>query len=474
LNWFSNAKHWVRTKLDSAESNKTAGTTRSRLPKNAIGAPLIIPRDEHQISRKFISDGALKVIARLRAGGFQGYLVGGGVRDLLLGKHPKDFDVATDARPEQIRELFRNSRIIGRRFKIVHVRFGPEIIEVTTFRGAHAQFAADTEEEDARPDVPGSMRSESGMLLRDNVYGTIEEDAIRRDFTVNALYYTTENFAVYDYADGLKDLRAKSIRIIGDAATRYREDPVRMLRAIRFAAKLDFSIEPNTAEPIRRLAGLLRDIPAARMFDEILKLLMGGHGRATYLLLSEYGLFEVLFPASAEAIDLGLPSANELILEALANTDQRIADEKPVTPAFIYAALLWPALQQEVSLLATQGLSEQLALQQAIQATIDRQQRHTSIPRRFSQPMREIWELQWRLPRRDARRIQNLLDHPRLRAAYDFLLLRERVGESTSEVGQWWTEFLTADDEQRDHLLRKVATPRGSDGRPRRTRKPRS
>jgi poly(A) polymerase len=312
------------------------------------------------------------------------------------------------------------------------------------------------------------------MLLRDNVYGTLEEDAIRRDFTVNALYYTTENFAVYDYADGLKDLRNKSIRIIGDAETRYREDPVRMLRAIRFAAKLDFSIEPHTAEPIRRLAGLLRDIPAARMFDEILKLLMGGHGQATYLLLSDYGLFDVLFPATAEAIELGLPCANELILEALANTDQRIADEKPVTPAFIYAALLWPALQQEVSLLATQGLSEQLALQQAIQTTIDRQQRHTSIPRRFSQPMREIWELQWRLPRRDARRIQNLLDHPRLRAAYDFLLLRERVGESTSEVGQWWTEFLTADDEQRDHLLRKVATPRGSDGRRRRTRKPRS
>ncbi|HSB95348.1 MAG TPA: polynucleotide adenylyltransferase PcnB [Spongiibacteraceae bacterium] len=470
---------WLKKVLGLSEKEEKPvtmadrGRTKPSTPrKHDIGSPLIIPRDEHQISRKFISDGALKVIARLRAAGFQGYLVGGSVRDLLLGKHPKDFDIATDAKPEQIRELFRNSRIIGRRFKIVHVRFGPEIIEVTTFRGAHAQFTADTDDEQAN--TPGSMRSESGMLLRDNVYGTLEEDAIRRDFTVNALYYTTENFAVYDYAGGLKDLRSKSIRIIGDAETRYREDPVRMLRAVRFAAKLDFSIEQNTAEPISRLAGLLRDIPAARMFDEIIKLLMGGYGEATYRLMDDYGLFEVLFPATTEAIDLGLPCADELIMEALANTDQRIADGKPVTPAFIYAALLWPALQQEMNLLSTQGLSEQLALQQAIQTTIDRQQHHTSIPRRFSQPMREIWELQWRLPRRDSRRIQNLLDHPRLRAGYDFLLLRERVGESTSEVGQWWTEFLDADEDQRSHLLRQVAAPRGTDGRRRRTRKPRS
>jgi poly(A) polymerase len=395
------------------------------------------------------------------------------VRDLLLGKHPKEFDVATDATPEQVRELFRNSRIIGRRFKIVHVRFGPEIIEVTTFRGAHAQFSADADDDDDQPNIPGSMRSETGMLLRDNVYGTIEEDAIRRDFTVNALYYTTENFAVYDYADGLRDLQSKSIRIIGDAETRYREDPVRMLRAIRFAAKLNFAIEPGTAEPIRRLGKLLRDIPAARMFDEILKLLMGGHGQATYRLLDDYGLFDVLFPGPAEAIALGQPAAESLILEALANTDRRIDAGKPVTPAFIYAALLWPALQQEMNQLTAEGVSEQLALQQAIQATLERQLRHTSIPRRFSQPMREIWELQWRLPRRDGRRIQNLLEHPRLRAAYDFLLLRIQAGEALGELGQWWTEFLDADDDTRANLLRKVG-PQGASGRRRRSRKPRS
>jgi poly(A) polymerase len=432
---------WVKEKLSPRPSKNSGNASSFRKKKAGNGAPRIIPRDEHQISRKNISDGALKVISRLRAGGFQGYLVGGSVRDLLLGNKPKDFDVATDARPEQVRELFRNSRIIGRRFKIVHVRFGPEIIEVTTFRGAHAQFDAEDDDEQ-QPDVPGSMRSETGMLLRDNVYGTVEEDAIRRDFTVNALYYTTEDFAVYDYADGLRDLQNKSIRIIGDAETRYREDPVRMLRAIRFAAKLD-------------------------------KLLMGGHGEATYELLRDYGLFDILFPGPAEAIALGQPGAEQLILEALANTDQRIEDGKPVTPAFIYAALLWPALQQEMNLLSAQGVAEQLAVQQAIQTTLERQLRHTSIPRRFSQPMREIWELQWRLPKRDARRIQNMLEHPRLRAAYDFLLLRAEAGEAVGELGQWWTEFLAADEDQRANLMRKTG-PQSATGRRRRSRKPRT
>ncbi len=473
MNWLLDKARKVKERILPSGKNDPARKKPAGQRKAGNGGPRIIPRDEHQISRKNISDGALKVISRLRAGGFQGYLVGGSVRDLLLGKQPKDFDVATDARPEQVRELFRNSRIIGRRFKIVHVRFGPEIIEVTTFRGAHAQFPDDAEDDDEQPDIPGSMRSETGMLLRDNVYGTVEEDAIRRDFTVNALYYTTENFAVYDYADGLRDLQNKSIRIIGDAETRYREDPVRMLRAIRFAAKLDFSIEAGTAEPIRRLGKLLRDIPAARMFDEILKLLMGGHGQATYELLRDYGLFDILFPGPAEAIELGQPGAEQLILEALANTDRRIADGKPVTPAFIYAALLWPALQQEMSQLSAQGVAEQLAVQQAIQTTLERQLRHTSIPRRFSQPMREIWELQWRLPRRDARRLQNLLEHPRLRAAYDFLLLRAQAGEAVEELGQWWSEFLVADEDQRANLLRKIG-PQSGTGRRRRSRKPRS
>lgn len=429
--------------------------------------PHVLPRDQHPISRKHISDSALKVMARLNNAGFSAYLVGGSVRDLMLGKHPKDFDVATDARPEQVREVFRNSRIIGRRFKIVHVRFGPEIIEVTTFRAGHGPVGSDDDEDTT--DSRHSARSEDGMLLRDNVYGTLEEDAIRRDFTVNALYYTTKNFAVYDYTSGVRDLKQRVIRIIGDPETRYREDPVRMLRAVRFAAKLDFTIEPKTAEPIPRLASMLGAVPAARMFDEVLKLLMGGHGEATYRLMREYGLFEPLFPTTAAATE----ADDALILQALHNTDERIAAGKPVTPAFIYGALLWPALQEEMKRLAALGVPEQPALQQAAQAVVEEQQRHTALPRRFSLPMREIWELQWRLPKRDSRRIQNLLDNPRLRAGYDFLLLREQAGEDLDGLGQWWTEFLNADDDHRAHLIRQ-AGQRSPGPRRRRSRKPRT
>lgn len=430
--------------------------------------PEIIPRDRHGISRKLISNGALKVIARLRAAGFQAYLVGGGVRDLLLGGQPKDFDVATDARPEQIRELFRGSRIIGRRFKIVHVRLGGETIEVTTFRGSHSVV-----EGEPLGSSQHSAQSEDGMLLRDNVYGTIEEDAVRRDFTINALYYTTENFAVHDFAGGMRDLENRLIRIIGDPRTRYREDPVRMLRAARFAAKLGFTIEPTTAAPMHELAPLLGNVAPARMFDEVLKLFMAGHGVATYRQLCQHELFAQIFPATAAAIEAGQPAAETLIEQALRSTDQRVAEEKPVTPAFIYSALLWPALQREMDTLISQGIPETVARQQAIQTTLDHQQRHTSIPRRFSQPMREIWELQPRLQRRDARRVMSLLEHPRLRAAYDFLLLREQAGEILNEAGSWWTEFLAADEAQREHLLRQ-ATSRNNGGRRRRPRKSRN
>jgi len=394
-------------------------------------APIEISRNDHNISRKNISEGALKVMSRLRSAGFQGYLVGGSVRDLLLGKHPKDFDIATDARPEQVRELFRNSRIIGRRFKIVHVRFGPEIIEVTTFRGRHNQEG----DEEAAPPPQQSSRSETGMLLRDNVFGSLEEDAERRDFTVNALYYTTENFSVYDFANGMADLENRVIRIIGDPATRYREDPVRMLRAVRFAAKLDFTIEPRTAEPIHELALILRDVPAARMFDEVLKLFMAGAGAATFALMQEFGLFAALFPDSARALDEAT-NGDELIRLALRNTDQRIAQHKPVTPAFLYAALLWPALEREFNRITAQGVPEQLAVQQAASTVIERQL-HT-------------------IPKRSPQRVLNLLENPRLRAGYDFLLLREEAGEALDGLGAWWTEFMAAEEEHREQMLRDV------------------
>jgi poly(A) polymerase len=297
-----------------------------------------IPRDQHNVSRSFISEPAKKVLSRLNNAGYEAYLVGGGVRDILLGGKPKDFDIATNATPEEVHDLFRNSRLIGRRFRIVHVLFGREVIEVTTFRGNAAEAQEDDDDDDRRT-------SEHGLLLRDNVYGNLEEDALRRDFTVNALYYCIRDFTVVDFANGIEDLENRQMRLIGDPETRYREDPVRMLRAVRFAAKLGFDIEPDTEAPIRELAPLLTHIPPARLFEEVLKLFSAGFGEATYDLLSEYNLLAPLFPETVQAINNGEP--DELIRKALRNTDARIAQGKSVTPYFLFAAMLWPALQAE-------------------------------------------------------------------------------------------------------------------------------
>ncbi|MBB3046608.1 poly(A) polymerase [Litorivivens lipolytica] len=424
--------------------------------------PRVLSRDEHVVSRKQISDNALKVMHRLRSGGFDAFLVGGGVRDLMLGKQPKDFDIATDATPEEVRQLFRNSRIIGRRFKIVHVRFGREIIEVTTYRGSH-------EDGNAKSAVAG----ESGMLLRDNVYGTLEEDAIRRDFTVNALYYCSDKFTVHDYVGGLSDLEKREVRIIGDASSRYQEDPVRMLRAVRFAAKLDFTLEKRTAAPLQQLAPLLEQIPAARLFDEVLKLFMEGQALRVYALLKHYNLFRPLFPATQAVLDSGDSSASALIEQGLINTDTRIGQNKPVTPAFIFAIMLWPVVRREMAQLQAEGMPEIPALHQAAQNVVSAQQAHTSIPKRFSMPMRDIWELQLRLPRRTGRRAQELLEHRYFRAGYDFLLLREQSGEIPEELGPWWTAFQEADESARDGMQKKVAGDRSSRGNGRRRRKPR-
>ena len=436
----------------------------------------IVPRDQHGISRKQISHNALKVMSTLHKAGFEGYLVGGGVRDLLLGGNPKDFDVATDATPEQLRKLFRNARIIGRRFKIVHVRFGREVIEVTTFRGSH-QSPEEAGQRGRRPKNQQSARSKEGMLLRDNVYGTLEEDAIRRDFTINALYYTNADFAVYDYTNGLTDIKDRVIRIIGDAETRYREDPVRMLRAIRFAAKLDFTIEAHTAAPIRKLADALGNIPAARLFDESVKLLLSGHSLKIFQLLQEYRLFAQLYPQQAEKLQLSDSaeqsdnSAARLLWHALKNTDQRIRQGKAVTPAFIYAALLWPALKQRQQELQAEGMPEMPALHNAAQDVISRQQQYTSIPKRFSMPMREIWSLQLSLPKRHGERAEKMLSGRRFRAAYDFLLLREEAGEITDNLGQWWTEYQQLSPDQRRAMV--DALPKGKAGNRRRRRPPR-
>ncbi len=398
----------------------------------------VIPRTRHCISRRNISSSALKVMARLRGQNFEAYLVGGAVRDLLLGGHPKDFDIATDATPEEVHGLFRNSRIIGRRFRIVHVRFGREIIEVTTFRGHH-----DSDDSgDAATDQ--SRQSKRGLLLRDNVYGTLEEDAIRRDLTINALYYCSESFAVYDHADGMQDLEARRVRIIGNPLQRYREDPVRMLRVVRFAAKLGFRIEHGTQAAIAEAAALLDDIPAARLFDELLKLFLAGHAAATLELLRQHHLLQHLFPEPAHLMDRD-PRAAALVSCAMANTDKRIHADKPVTPAFILASILWPSVSLRAEQLRDHGEPAVPAMHSAGQQVVAEACQRVAIPKRFSQPMREIWEFQDKLQRPRGKKAAELVEHRRFRAAYDFLLLREEAGEDCDARGQWWTDFQTLD-----------------------------
>jgi len=440
-------------------------------------APRIIPRAEHNISRADISKNALKVLYRLRKAGYQAYLVGGGVRDLLLGREPKDFDVATDARPEEVRALFRNCRLIGRRFRLAHVHFGPEIIEVATFRAiprlaGEVEGAEPAEGRGAAPEGE-ILIDEEGRIVRDNVYGTIEEDAWRRDFTVNALYYNIADFSVLDYVGGMEDLRAGLVRLIGDPEQRYREDPVRMLRAVRFAAKLGFRIDPATAAPIRRLGHLLEDIPPARLFEEVLKLFLGGAAVATFELLRHYDLFRYLFPATDAVLadeEDGFP--HTFVLKALANTDARIAEGKPVTPAFLYAVLLWgPVRRRARERVEAKGAGEVEALHRAASEAMAEQIRHTALPKRFRAPMREIWTLQPRFEARRGRRPLRLRVHPRYRAAYDFMLLRAEAGEVEAETAEWWHRFEAASEDERERMLAEAGGRRAG-GRRRRRRRP--
>lgn len=416
---------------------------------------------QHPLSPKNISPGAKKVVEQLNSDGFDAYLVGGCVRDLMMGLKPKDFDVATNATPEQVNSLFRRSRIVGRRFQIVHVRMGSEVIEVTTFRANH-QTGKRNHHDKARS-------SAKGMLLRDNIFGSIDEDASRRDFTMNAVYYHPQDNSLYDYASGLQDIEQRLIRMIGNPSERYREDPVRMLRALRFSAKLGFHLEENTATAINETHALLADIPAARLFDEVLKLFMHGHALAVFRLLREYQLFGVLFPATEAAFTQDPGYYLKFIEQALVNTDKRIRSGKRVTPAFLFAALLWPALKEAEQQHAQQGESPVYALQQAASEITARQCQQITIPRRFSLPMREIWELQLRLPKRGGNQAFKLMDNRRFRAGYDFLLLREDVGEIEPGLGQWWTDFQDADDDKRHEMARAVQQPRN---KRRRRRKP--
>ncbi|MDC5838410.1 polynucleotide adenylyltransferase PcnB [Vibrio europaeus] len=405
----------------------------------------IITRQEHSISRKKISDNALKVLYRLHGAGFDAYLVGGGVRDLLLGQAPKDFDIATNATPEQIRQLFKNCRLIGRRFRLAHIMFGRDIIEVATFRGHHQE-----------PSKNVSQQSKEGMLLRDNVYGTIDEDAERRDFTVNAMYYSIGDYSIHDYAGGIEDLEDKLIRLLGDPETRYREDPVRMLRAIRFAVKLDFDIEEDTAEPIEELSTLLQDIPPARLYEESLKMLQSGHGLETYHLMREYNLFQQLFPTISEFFTEDYSSQTEQMLDlVLDSTDQRIEEGKRINPAFMFAAMLWYPLQEKAKqLMEKRKLSFYDAIMEASNYVLDDQVRTIAIPRRHTATIREIWQLQLRMPRRNGKRAFRLMELNKFRAGFDFLEMRGEIEQGDTELlAKWWETFQNAGRNMRQAMV---------------------
>ena len=421
----------------------------------------VIPRDQHPISRKNISSSALKVLYRLNEAGYESYLVGGAVRDLLLGGQPKDFDVVTDATPEQVQQLFRNCRLIGRRFRLAHVVFGREIIEVATFRSND-------------DDGSGDRELDNGRLVRDNIYGCIEEDAVRRDFTVNALYYTVRDFSVHDFVGGFEDVKARTLRLIGDPVSRYREDPVRMLRAVRLAAKLDFHIDPASAAPMPELASLLEQASNARLFDESLKMFLAGHGARVFELLQAHGLLAHFLPDTAAAIardHSGL--CGELVAAALRGGDARVAAERGVTPAFLFAALLWPAYADELQVLLAEGHELAVAERRAAERVTRRQIGRVAIPKRFSQPMHEIWWMQSRFPQRQRKRVFRLLNHPRFRAAFDFLELRAAVVPELQVECDWWARAQSASPEVLAEKLAAKTSGSGAapDAAPRKPRK---
>jgi len=397
----------------------------------------VIPRSAHTVSRNDISKSALKVLYRLHRSGYQAFLVGGCVRDALLGLHPKDFDVATNATPDEVRALFDNCRLIGRRFRLAHVRFGREIIETATFRAAANH---------ARDDV---AHDNEGRIIRDNVYGSIEEDVWRRDFTCNALYYNIADFSIWDFTQGIDDIERRRLVMIGDPDTRLREDPVRMLRAVRFAAKLDFTIDPTVIESMHKHAELLSNVPAARLFDEFLKLFQAGFAEKTFDLLREHKLFAQMFPATNRELDAD-GAFMDFVRAALRNTDRRVASGKSVTPMFLVGVFLWaPTFRLAAIRRSEEKMSESQSLSLAAYELTSQQQRRIAIPKRFTIPMREMLALQPRFAVRQGKRGIKLLDHRRFRAAYDFMVLLSEVGQVDKEVAEFWTRVQSQSAEQR-------------------------
>jgi poly(A) polymerase len=477
-------------------------------------APRIISRSEHTISRSHISPNALRVLYRLRDAGFMAFLVGGCVRDLLIGIEPKDFDVATDALPEELKRLFRNCRLVGRRFRLAHVFFGRDIIEVATFRATSAPSqgdeplpAADPEDgESPELDEPGldaepveaepivrpraagrrgagagdddsgaRMLDASGRILRDNVYGTIDEDVWRRDFTANALYYNIADFSLWDYVGGFEDVAGRTLKLIGDPETRFREDPVRMLRAARFEAKLGFTIDPPTARPIGALRELLAAVPPARLFDETLKLFLTGHGARSLPVLRRRGLLGALLP-TVEAYFASHPGSlvEKLLIQGLENTDARVATDKPVTPTFLFALLLYGPIAGIIEATPPERWHELATILDACDQATREGQSRIAIPKRFSLGVREMFALQPRLEHPRGRRALRVLEHPRFRAAYDLLLLRAQFGLAPAEMAQWWTRLQEVSVEERGTMADALAGgTRGGAGAPRTDAAPR-
>ncbi len=401
--------------------------------------PVIYGKDKHAIRRESISRCARRTCEELQRAGFAAFVVGGAARDLLLGITPKDFDIATSATPEEVRSVFRRSRIIGRRFRIVHVLCGPETVEVSTFR-AHFTREPDAERVD-----------EHGRMLSDNVFGTQAEDALRRDFTVNALFYDPVSEEVWDYVHGMKDLAARKLVMIGDPPARYREDPVRMLRAARLAAKLGLEIEAKTREPIRSMRHLLENVPQARLFEEILKLLMSGNAVECIRLLRELELHHGLLPLLDIALDD--PEAGPFALAALRATDERLAQGKPVSPAFLLAALLWGQVERNLRVFEAKGQPTVPALHAAMHEALDVQRDSLAIPKRFDATMKELWLMQPRFLQRGGQRPYRLLEHPRFRAAYDFFALRAASANAPQEAAKWWERFQDAGPDERERML---------------------
>jgi len=417
---------------------------------------LVIPRDVHRIDPGRICPRAIEVIQRLKQAGFVAYLVGGGVRDLLLGHPPKDFDIATDAHPDDIIGLFRRCRLVGRRFRIAHVYFGREFIEVATFRAATAPPA------DAASDLAGDSNGterqqgdrhvENGRIVRDNVFGTEVEDAWRRDFTVNALMYDPLDETIRDHVGGFADVQARQLRLIGDPETRYREDPVRMIRAIRFIAARGLELDAAGRAPLASLAPLIIDVAPARLFDEVCKVFLSGYGQRAFELMAEYGLFQQLFPLTAVQRENGRWCTNPILDTAFANTDHRVRTGKPVTPGFLFAALLWQPLQRHVDQLNSEGLHGMDAVYEAMEAVLAEQVTRVAVPRRYTMISRDIWLMQPRFRRMRGRRVLRFIGERRFRAAYDFLLLRVLLEPDLQPIAEWWTKIQEAPLEVQEQM----------------------